>query len=200
MKKIIYFLFKEIIPNFLLSIFFILLFDVLNFGVEIAHSKYVFFVSLYFTFFIYFVFNIINIFQVRMFKKYSIQDILYDKKNKVLISLLTFKLLNIISSIGIYLLASIRYSENIVYQSLLIPLIIGFCIEIIKIVLNRVFKFDKIITLNQSQEELNEKIEDMLKDMMDDNPNDKIIDTKDILKKDTYKDPKARNDDSDEKR
>ena len=40
----------------------------------------------------------------------------------------------------------------------------------------------------------------MLKDMMDDNPNDKILDTKDILKKDTYKDPKARNDDSDEKR
>lgn len=200
MKKRTYFLFKEIIPNFLLSIFFILLFDVLNFGVEIAHSKYVFFVSLYFTFFIYFVFNIINIFQVRMFKKYSIQDILYDKKNKVLISLLMFKLLNIISSIGIYLLVSIRYSENIVYQSLLIPLIIGFCIEIIKIVLNRVFKFDKIITLNQSSEELDEKIENMLKDMMDDNPNDKILDTKDILKKDTYKDPKARNDDSDEKR
>ena len=200
MKKRTYFLFKEIIPNFLLSIFFILLFDVLNFGVEIAHSKYVIFVSFYFTLFIYFVFNIINIFQVRMFKKYSIQDILYDKKNKVLISLLTFKLLNIISSIGIYLLASIRYSENIVYQSLLIPLIIGFCIEIIKIVLNRVFKFDKIITLNQSSEELDEKIENMLKDMMDDNPNDKILDTKDILKKDTYKDPKARNDDSDEKR
>jgi hypothetical protein len=49
MNKKTYYLFKEIIPNFLLSILFILLFDVLNYDVEITKSIYVIYFAGLFT-------------------------------------------------------------------------------------------------------------------------------------------------------
>ena len=48
MNKKVYSLFKETIPNFLLSILLILLFDVFNYKVEVFKSIYVIYFAIWF--------------------------------------------------------------------------------------------------------------------------------------------------------
>lgn len=175
MRKRTYYLFKEILPNFLLSILFILLFDVLNYKVEVVKSIYVLYFALLFTGLNYIMSNIINLIQVRVFKKMSITDILYNKGNRILYLFLLFKIINITITLVLFYFVGRYFSKYIVISSFFISLLIGFIIEILKIILNKVFKFDKIIMLGTNQKEINKEVDNLLDEIIkyeDDNLNE----------------------------
>ena len=93
MKKKVYSLFKETIPNFLLSILLILLFDVFNYKVEVFKSIYVIYFAIWFTLLTGFLNGIVNFIQIIQVRKISISDIITNKSNKVIKFLLFFKII-----------------------------------------------------------------------------------------------------------
>jgi len=162
MKKRTYYIFKEILPNFLLSILFILLFDVLNFKVEITNSTYVFYFSIFYTLSLYIFNGIISVIQFSWIKKISISDLIYNKDWNLFHFFIIFKLIKILFSISIFYLWSVYYNERIIMTAFYIPIIIGISIEILKLLLNKVLKFDKIIMQSFDQKEIDEELDNLI--------------------------------------
>ena len=136
MNKKVYSLFKETIPNFLLSILLILLFDVFNYKVEVFKSIYVIYFAIWFTLLTGFLNGIVNFIQIIQVRKISISDIITNKSNKVIKFLLFFKILKMISTIIAFSIISSLYKEKIFINNIFIAILIGFIIEILKIILN----------------------------------------------------------------
>lgn len=166
MNKKTYYLFKEILPNFLLTILFILLFDVLNYKTDITNSKYVIYFAFLFTLLNYILNIIINIFQVKRISRISISEFILNESHKILYILFFFKLIKMLTTILLFILISLYYNENIVFDSIFIPISIGFVLEILKIILNNIFKFDKIIMLNENRTEFKEDLDELIEDLL----------------------------------
>ena len=165
MKKI-YYLYKEILPNFLFSILFILLFDVLNYNLDITNSRYVIYYALLFTILNYILTFIVSIFELRKIRTIPISEVILKDSNKLVLIFLSFKIIKVLVTISSFVLIGLYYDEYIVFNTLFIPIIIGFIIEILKIILNIIFKFDKIIMLNEDRSEFNEDLEELIENIL----------------------------------
>ena len=183
MNKKVYSLFKETIPNFLLSILLILLFDVFNYKVEVFKSIYVIYFAIWFTLLTGFLNGIVNFIQILKVRKISISDIITNKSNKVIKFLLFFKILKMISTIIAFSIISLLYKETIFINNIFIAILIGFIIEILKIILNIIFRFDKIITLNTDSSPINEKLDDLIEDILKEEDKNKRINLNEKNKK-----------------
>ena len=60
---------------------------------------------------------------------------------------------------------------------------IGFIIEILKIILNIIFRFDKIITLNTDSSPIDEKLDDLIEDILKEEDKNKRINLNEKNKK-----------------
>ena len=183
MNKKVYSLFKETIPNFLLSILLILLFDVFNYKVEVFKSIYVIYFAIWFTLLTGFLNGIVNFIQIIQVRKISISDIITNKSNKVIKFLLFFKILKMISTIIAFSIISSLYKEKIFINNIFIAILIGFIIEILKIILNIIFRFDKIITLNTDSSPIDEKLDDLIEDILKEEDKNKRINLNEKNKK-----------------
>lgn len=183
MNKKVYSLFKETIPNFLLSILLILLFDVFNYKVEVFKSIYVIYFAIWFTLLTGFLNGIVNFIQIIQVRKISISDIITNKSNKVIKFLLFFKILKMISTIIAFSIISSLYNEKIFINNIFIAILIGFIIEILKIILNIIFRFDKIITLNTDSSPIDEKLDDLIEDILKEEDKNKRINLNEKNKK-----------------
>lgn len=183
MNKKVYSLFKETIPNFLLSILLILLFDVFNYKVEVFKSIYVIYFAIWFTLLTGFLNGIVNFIQILKVRKISISDIITNKSNKVIKFLLFFKILKMISTIIAFSIISSLYKEKIFINNIFIAILIGFIIEILKIILNIIFRFDKIITLNTDSSPIDEKLDDLIEDILKEEDKNKRINLNEKNKK-----------------
>lgn len=183
MNKKVYSLFKETIPNFLLSILLILLFDVFNYKVEVFKSIYVIYFAIWFTLLTGFLNGIVNFIQILKVRKISISDIITNKSNKVIKFLLFFKILKMISTIIAFSIISSLYKETIFINNIFIAILIGFIIEILKIILNIIFRFDKIITLNTDSSPIDEKLDDLIEDILKEEDKNKRINLNEKNKK-----------------
>ena len=183
MNKKVYSLFKETIPNFLLSILLILLFDVFNYKVEVFKSIYVIYFAIWFTLLTGFLNGIVNFIQILKVRKISISDIITNKSNKVIKFLLFFKILKMISTIIAFSIISSLYNEKIFINNIFIAILIGFIIEILKIILNIIFRFDKIITLNTDSSPIDEKLDDLIEDILKEEDKNKRINLNEKNKK-----------------
>lgn len=166
MNKKAYYLFKEILPNFLLTILFILLFDVLNYRTDITNSKYVIYFAFFFTLFNYLINLIINVFQVKRISRIPISEVILNESHKILYIFFVFKLIKMLTTISLFALLSMYYKENIVFESIFTPILIGSIIEILKIILNNIFKFDKIIMLNENRKEFKDDLDELIEDLL----------------------------------
>lgn len=183
MNKKVYSLFKETIPNFLLSILLILLFDVFNYKVEVFKSIYLIYFAIWFTLLTGFLNGIVNFIQIIQVRKISISDIITNKSNKVIKFLLFFKILKMISTIIAFSIISSLYNEKIFINNIFIAILIGFIIEILKIILNIIFRFDKIITLNTDSSPIDEKLDDLIEDILKEEDKNKRINLNEKNKK-----------------
>ena len=166
MKKSTYYFFKIILPDFLLTILFLLLFDILNFKIDIINSSFVWKFAITFTFFDYVINELLNYIQLLTIKKMSVSDILFTKKNKVMYYLLFFKIIGFLISIGLLYITSVIYNNFIVFEKIYIYFVFALILAITKLLLNQVINLEKMI-MGTSQKELDKNMEDLFQKMMD---------------------------------
>ena len=176
MQKTTYYLLKVILPDLLFTILLILLFDILNFNVEIIESKYVILFALSFTVLNYISKRMFDLIQIHYMKKISLTEML--KNNKMMIVFPIISILLNIFSIIYFVFCSMIYSEHIMFSDIYITLIIAISVVILKIILNKVMNFDRIIINSGLQKDIDEKYNTMLEEILNEEEINKIEDPK----------------------
>ena len=140
-----WYLFKSILPDTLLLILFILSFALFGFNVVINNSFPIIIMA--------FIFSDLNLLITKKVdttqSKYIFKKTFKEGKIKsdfqLLIVIGFFKIIRIILSSLLIWLIHLFFIKSIEINAFYIYIILGACIEIMKILLNLVFKFDKII-------------------------------------------------------
>ena len=176
MRKETYYLFKVVLPDLLLSIMFILLFNIIGFKVNIIDSKYVIFFALVFTFIDYTVRRLFDLYQISILKKIPLQDVLNSKKLVYLLPILL--VLSNLLSIGAIYISKLLFSEYIIFEAFYSWLILALLIIIFKIVLNKLFNFDKIMLNTNIQKNIDDKYSDLINNVLNEEEINKIEDPK----------------------
>ena len=164
MRKQIYYFYKVILSDFLFSMLFILLFSLLNFKVEIFNRAYVILFGFIFCMLDYIFIRILDFIQAKIVRKMTYKQILVDKPDAFIKILLTFKLI----SLGL-MIVSLFISKWFVLgfidiKNAYIIVIISIIIGILRIVLNKLLKFDTIL-INANQQKVQEKLDKMLEEI-----------------------------------
>ena len=164
MRKQMYYFLKVILSDFLFSMLFILLFSLLNFKVEIFNRAYVILFGFIFCMLDYIFIRILDFIQAKIVRKMTYKQILVDKPDAFIKILLTFKLI----SLGL-MIVSLFISKWFVLGFIdikngYIIVIISIIIGILRIVLNKLLKFDTIL-INANQQKVQEKLDKMLEEI-----------------------------------
>ena len=164
MRKQMYYFLKVILSDFLFSMLFILLFSLLNFKVEIFNRAYVILFGFIFCMLDYIFIRILDFIQAKIVRKMTYKQILVDKPDAFIKILLSFKLISLglmIVSLFIskwFVLGFINIKNG--YIIIIISIIIG----ILRILLNKLLKFDTIL-INANQQKVQEKLDKMLEEI-----------------------------------
>ena len=164
MRKQMYYFLKVILSDFLFSMLFILLFSLLNFKVEIFNRAYVILFGFIFCILDYIFIRILDFIQAKIVRKMTYKQILVDKPDAFIKILLSFKLISLglmIVSLFIskwFVLGFINIKNG--YIIIIISIIIG----ILRILLNKLLKFDTIL-INANQQKVQEKLDKMLEEI-----------------------------------
>ena len=164
MRKQIYYFYKVILSDFLFSKLFILLFSLLNFKVEIFNRAYVILFGFIFCMLDYIFIRILDFIQAKIVRKMTYKQILVDKPDAFIKILLSFKLI----SLGL-MIVSLFISKWFVLGFIdikngYIIVIISIIIGILRILLNKLLKFDTIL-INANQQKVQEKLDKMLEEI-----------------------------------
>ena len=164
MRKQMYYFLKVILSDFLFSMLFILLFSLLNFKVEIFNRAYVILFGFIFCMLDYIFIRILDFIQAKIVRKMTYKQILVDKPDAFIKILLTFKLI----SLGL-MIVSLFISKWFVLGFIdikngYIIVIISIIIGILRILLNKLLKFDTIL-INANQQKVQEKLDKMLEEI-----------------------------------
>ena len=164
MRKQMYYFLKVILSDFLFSMLLILLFSLLNFKVEIFNRAYVILFGFIFCILDYIFIRILDFIQAKIVRKMTYKQILVDKPDAFIKILLTFKLI----SLGL-MIVSLFISKWFVLGFIdikngYIIVIISIIIGILRIVLNKLLKFDTIL-INANQQKVQEKLDKMLEEI-----------------------------------
>ena len=176
MRKETYYFFKVVLPDFLLTIMFILLLNILGLGVNIINSIYVVFFALVFTLIDYLIKRLFDLYQISILKKIPLQDVLSSKKTMYLLSI--FIVLSNAMTIGAIYIAKLLFNEFIVFEVFYAWLSLALLIIVFKMVLNKLFNFDKILLNTNIQKDIDDKYSDMLNSILNEDEIKKIEDPK----------------------
>lgn len=176
MRKETYYFFKVVLPDFLLTIMFILLLNVLGLGVNIINSIYVIFFALVFTLIDYLIKRLFDLYQISVLKKIPLQDVLNSKKTMYLLSVLI--VLSNAMTIGAIYITKLFFNEFIVFEVFYAWLSLALLIIVFKMVLNKLFNFDKILLNTNIQKDIDDKYSDMLNSILNEDEIKKIEDPK----------------------
>lgn len=164
MRKQIYYFYKVILSDFLFSMLLILLFSLLNCKVEIFNRAYVILFGFIFCILDYIFIRILDFIQAKIVRKMTYKQIMVDKPDAFIKILLSFKLISLglmIVSLFIskwFVLGFINIKNG--YIIIIISIIIG----ILRILLNKLLKFDTIL-INANQQKVQEKLDKMLEEI-----------------------------------
>lgn len=169
-KKLLYYIFKFILPDLFLSLLLILLFNILNMGVIINNPINAIIFSFVFTIFDFAIICTVDTIEMIKLKKMLMNvDAIPNPK-----MMLVFPLINIIVNLQAVLLfyfISLIFKNNIIFEKSYIVLIIGALILLSRFILNKLFTFEKILFVPNQNNEINERFEKMMKEL---EKNDKI--------------------------
>ena len=164
MRKQIYYLFKVVLPDFLFSMLFLLLFSLINFKVQILDSIYVICFGVIYTFLNYTCIEVLDYFQGKILRKMSYKELMTDNQNKVVKLIILFKLLAFgLMILSLFLTYQI-VKAYIVIEKFYILLIIAIIIGILRFILNKTLKFDTIL-ISANQEQVKEKLEKLIEEL-----------------------------------
>ena len=176
MRKRTYYLFKVILPDLLLTIMFILLLNVLGLSVNIIDSKYVIFFALVFTSIDYIIKRLFDLYQISVLKKITLQDMLSSKKIMYMVSFLV--VLTNLFTIGAIYITKLLFNKFIVFEVFYAWLSLALLIIVFKIVLNKLFNFDKILLNTNIQKDIDDKYSNLIDNILNEEEISKIEDPK----------------------
>lgn len=164
MRRQLYYLYKVILSDFLFSMLFILLFSLLNFNVEVFNSFYVLLFGATFAILDYFFVFANDFIQSRIIKRMSYKQIIVDDKNEFLKTILLFKLVSFGLMILALFITSKLFFKFIIIKNFFIILLLVVIISFLRIVLNKIVKFDTIL-FSTKQKDIQKKLDKLLEEL-----------------------------------
>ena len=183
-----WYLFKSILPDTLLLILFILLFGLLNFNVVINNSVVVIFMGLIFSDLSFMITKKIDAFQSKYVFTKTFKEGKIKNDYQLIFVIIAFKAFRILVSSLLIWVISLFFTRSVEIKALYMFLILGASIEILKTILNFLFKFDKILydaNLKRINEELVKMSDEVI---MDYRTNRTLVDDMTETEKEVYDD------------